>query len=66
MYVTVNGETRDLADGTTIVQLLALLDVSQAGTAVEVNREIVSRSHHAERLLRDGDVVEIVTFVGGG
>jgi thiamine biosynthesis protein ThiS len=34
--------------------------------AIEVNRELVSRCDFAETTIRDGDRIEIVTFVGGG
>ena len=66
MHVTVNGEARTLADGTTINRLLDILNTPRVAIAVEVNREIVSRSRHAKHQLQDGDVIEIVTFVGGG
>ena len=66
MQVRVNGQIQLLADGMTVSQLLERLAAKRDGTAVEVNREIVPRSRHAERDLKDGDIVEIVTFVGGG
>jgi sulfur carrier protein len=64
--VTVNGEARELADGMTVAQLLAALDVKVGRIAVEVNAEVVRRAQHTERRLAEGDQVEIVTFVGGG
>ena len=39
---------------------------AQRKVAVEVNREIVPRSLHAQRTVRDGDRVEIVHAIGGG
>jgi len=64
--ITVNGEPRDVPDGTTVERLLEGLDVPRGPTAVEVNRELVPRSQHAARALAEGDAVEIVTLVGGG
>jgi len=64
--ITVNGETRQVAAGTTVASLLDALGVPRQATAVEVNRELVPRSQHAARPLADGDAVEIVTLVGGG
>ena len=61
-----NGEARDLPPGLTIARLLADLDIAAGKVGVERNREIVPRSTFAEAALRPGDVVEIVTFVGGG
>ncbi len=66
MQITVNGETRDVADGLTVAGLLETLGVPRQATAVEVNRDLVPRSQHAEHALADGDTVEIVTLVGGG
>ncbi len=66
MRITVNGTTQDLPDAATVSQLLDRLKVRRDAIAVEVNREIVPRAQHAAQALREGDVVEVVTFVGGG
>ncbi|HKD99550.1 MAG TPA: sulfur carrier protein ThiS [Planctomycetota bacterium] len=62
----VNGETRELPAGTTVAAALASLGVSGEGVAVERNGRIVPRSEHAAVVLREGDALEVVTFVGGG
>ncbi|MFG0319383.1 MAG: sulfur carrier protein ThiS [Planctomycetota bacterium JB042] len=66
LIVTVNDERRTLPDGTTVSDLLALLDLRVDLVAVERNGEIVPKASHAETPLRDGDRLEVVTFVGGG
>jgi thiamine biosynthesis protein ThiS len=66
MQIEVNGERREVADGTTIAVLLRELDVTQPHVAVEVNLEVVPRDRHAETTLHDGDRLEVVTLVGGG
>lgn len=66
MVITINGEIREMLAGATVSDLLTCLQVPQGTIAVEVNREIVTRSRHAECVLSDGDKVEILTFVGGG
>lgn len=66
MRITVNGEARRVAPGTTVASLLDALAVPRQATAVEVNHELVPRSLHAALVLADGDAVEIVTLVGGG
>lgn len=63
--VKVNGEMLPL-DGKTATEMLDSLGYSQLRVAVEVNSEILSRSRYGEFVLRDGDSVEIVGFVGGG
>lgn len=66
MQITLNGDARDCAPGTSV---LALLDAAGYGgkrVAVEVNLEIVPRSAHATHVLTEGDRVEIVHAIGGG
>jgi sulfur carrier protein len=64
--ISLNGEPRQLAAGTTIAELLAELGLTANHVAVEVNLDLIPRSRHAERHLADGDRLEIVTLVGGG
>ena len=66
MTIWVNGEARELPEGTTLAALLELLRIGGKGVAVEVNAEVVRRARHAEHRLSPQDRVEIVTFVGGG
>ena len=64
--LTINGESRAFDRQPTIEELLESLDAPRDAVAVEVNRTVVPRAIHAEHRLKDGDTVEIVTFVGGG
>ncbi len=66
MKIQVNGEPRDVADGTTVGGLLRELDVNVSRVAVEVSLEIVDRQDVEGRILREGDRVEILSFIGGG
>lgn len=66
MQVTVNGERLEVDAGTTIADLLGRLGVRADGVAVERNRAIVRRRDHPSTALAPGDVLEVVTFVGGG
>jgi thiamine biosynthesis protein ThiS len=66
MTVTVNDERRELAAGATVADLVATLGLGPRRIAVELNREIVTRATYAETVLRDGDTIEIIHFVGGG
>jgi sulfur carrier protein len=66
MNIQVNGQTRDLPEGSTIASLLGELGVTQPHVAVEVNLEVVPRAVHRETRLKEGDRVEVVTLVGGG
>lgn len=66
MRLELNGEDKDVADGATVATLVAGLGLGQERVAVEVNRKLVKRATWAETPLAEGDVVEIVHFVGGG
>ena len=64
--VTLNGEPRDLPDGSSVVQAVAELTSAPSGVAAAVNGEVVPRGSWAATPLRRGDQVEIVTAVQGG
>jgi len=66
MKVYVNGEARELSGTPSLAELITLLDLPAARIAIELNREVVRRSHWDSTMLRDEDRIEIVHFVGGG
>ncbi len=66
MHITLNGQPRDCAPGSTVARLLEDAGYGNRRVAVEVNREIVPRSQHGQLQLADGDQVEIVHAIGGG
>jgi len=66
VHVIINGDAHTLHEGLTIAGLIAHLGLNQRRIAVEVNRDIVAREDYAQRVLTDGDHIEIVHFVGGG
>jgi sulfur carrier protein len=66
MQITLNGDAVRFADAPTIDELLLRTGNAGRRVAVEVNRAIVPRSEHGTRCVADGDVVEIVTALGGG
>ncbi|MBA3054412.1 MAG: sulfur carrier protein ThiS [Sphingomonadales bacterium] len=66
LSLTVNGDPRRAPAGSTIADLVVALELNPAKVAVEHNGEIAPRTTLAEVMLRDGDALEIVHFVGGG
>ncbi|MGH8077505.1 MAG: sulfur carrier protein ThiS [Lysobacter sp.] len=66
MDIVLNGEPRQIAPPTTVLQLLQREGLAERRVAVEVNGEIVPRSRHGERSLTQGDRIEIVHALGGG
>jgi sulfur carrier protein len=66
MKIRINGEDKEIADGLNVAHLLDQLQVRAGRVVVELNRDIVPREAHGSTVLKDGDSLEIVHFVGGG
>lgn len=66
LRVYVNGEARELSDPTSLAELITQLDLPAARIAVELNLAVVRRNDWGSTILKDGDRIEIVHFVGGG
>jgi len=67
LALTVNGDPRSVAAGTSLSDLLASLKLDPRLVVIEHNRTILrNRDAYASLILTDGDVLEIVHFVGGG
>jgi thiamine biosynthesis protein ThiS len=66
VQIQLNGETREVADQSTVEALIASLELEPARVAIELNHNVVRRHDWAGTTLHDGDRVEIVHFVGGG
>jgi len=66
LSVRVNGEDLLLPRGASVSVLLERLKVSTPRVAVERNREIVPKASYPTTILQEGDVFEVVEFVGGG
>jgi thiamine biosynthesis protein ThiS len=66
MTITLNGERFELNGPTTVSDLLRQLDIDARKVAVEHNVIVVKRAAFEETVVREGDQVEIVNFVGGG
>ena len=66
LSITLNGEPRTLPSLASVRDLILDLGLDEDAVAVERNRVIVRRPHWAETVLRSGDRIEVVRFVGGG
>jgi thiamine biosynthesis protein ThiS len=64
--ILVNGETRAVTQGATLLELLAALKLDPRAVVVEHNRSIVRRPALGDVRVAPGDAVELVHFVGGG
>lgn len=64
--IQLNGERFEIDEPLTVEALLARLEVDARRVAVEVNEYVVRKVAYGDTLIRDGDAVEVVNFVGGG
>lgn len=66
MYITLNGETKTVPDAVTVLGLLEFLKIQHQRVAVELNESIVKKDSYASTVAKDGDAIEVVSFMGGG
>jgi sulfur carrier protein len=66
LRITLNGDAHEVAQLVTVADLLAQLDIDPRRVAVELNLIVLRRATFGTTLLKEGDAVEIVNFVGGG
>ena len=65
VLVYING-CEQAANGKTVVDIINEMNIDIRTIAVELNEEIVSKVDYDSTTLKDGDVLEVVSFVGGG
>ena len=66
MKLTINGEIKDNIEAKSLKELLEELGVISGRVAVEVNMQVIKKADYESFRINDGDIVEIVSFVGGG
>lgn len=67
MKITFSGETKDVADGITVTELMEQEKVETPEyVSVSVNEEFISRGDFSSTKLKEGDTVEFLYFMGGG
>ncbi len=66
MKITVNGREVELNNSKTIADFIVERNVTGKMFAIELNREIIAKDAYSTSNLKDGDVIELVGFAGGG
>jgi thiazole synthase len=66
VQITLNGEPKDLPGPLSVAELVRHLGLKAEHVAVELNKDLVTRSRHDQTRITAGDVLEVVTLVGGG
>lgn len=64
--IKLNGETKTIDRGVTLDRLLDLFSLPRQRVAIELNRSVVSRNDWNATSIGEGDVIEVIHFVGGG
>lgn len=65
MQVTINGKPEEVGGGT-ILEILKAKNVSPQMVAVELNSKILERDELASAVVKDGDAIELLFYMGGG
>ncbi len=65
MRVTINGKTEEVL-GSTVLEILNAKDVSPQMVAVELNSKMLEREELGSALVKDGDAIELLFYLGGG
>ncbi len=66
MLISLNGEKKTVPDNLTVIELLEHLKIQPQRVAVELNLDIVKKDKYAAIAIKDGDSLEVVSFMGGG
>ena len=64
--IKLNGETKTIESEVTLDKLLDLFSLPRQRVAIELNRSVVSRNNWNATSVSEGDVIEVIHFVGGG
>ncbi len=66
IHIRLNGEEKNIPGNITVRGLLEHLGIQHQRVAVELNEDIVKKDNYDSTTIREGDVLEVVSFMGGG
>jgi sulfur carrier protein len=66
MIIRLNGDPHEIQEPLSVSALLTALDIDPRRVAVELNLTVVKKAAYESAVVKEGDEVEIVNFVGGG
>lgn len=66
MNIIVNGNKKGIDNINNVQELLSHFFEESKGVIVELNGEILRRDRWKEQLVKEGDVIELIQFMGGG
>lgn len=66
MNILLNNKKEKINEGMTIDQLIKVKNINNKYFAVEINEQVVPKSNYRNHVIKNGDVIEIITAIGGG
>jgi len=66
MKITCNGETKQISQGITLISFIKGLDLNPDTVVAECDGKIIKRAEYENLVLSEGNVLELIRFVGGG
>ena len=66
ILIIINGDEKFIPEGISILELLDIYKINKDRVVIELNKNIIGKNDFEETILKDKDLLEIVTFVGGG
>jgi sulfur carrier protein len=66
MKITCNGETKEITSNTTLVNFIKEMELNPDTVVAECDGRIINRDEYDSLVLQDGNVLELIRFVGGG
>jgi len=66
MQVTINGRFEELKEGINVENVLLNYKIKSEGVVVELNQKIIKRDEWQKIAIKENDIIELISFVGGG
>ena len=66
MQIVINGETKEVREGITVGKLLDELSIKDKTMATAIDMQVVKKEEWDKRVIKEGEKVEFLHFVGGG
>jgi len=66
MKITCNGETKEINPDTTLVNFIRNIELNPDTVVAECDGRIIKREEYDTFVLSEGNVLELIRFVGGG
>jgi len=66
MNILLNNKKEKITEEITLEQLIKVKNINNKYFAVEINKQVIPKSNYHKHVIQNGDVIEIITAIGGG